>query len=126
MNKAKHTPGPLTAGDIEYGTILQGNFVLYRLNPGVPYEKLNEESKQRLLADATLYAAAPDMLKTLKKAQTLLRLLTVRQVIEAGWDEIAAAAGLNPYCLNEGLASGDEKIRADFVDWVIREAEGRA
>lgn len=37
----------------------------------------------------------------------LLSLLTVRQVIEAG-PEYIEAAGLNPWCIAEGRATGDE------------------
>lgn len=39
----------------------------------------------------------------------LISLLTVRQVIEAGYDAINAA-GLNPYCMREGLADGSERL----------------
>lgn len=39
----------------------------------------------------------------------LASLLTVRQVIEAG-DEYIEAAGLNPWCMREGLATGEERI----------------
>ena len=72
MSKAKHTPGPLAAGTIEYGTILQGPFVLYRLKPCASYEDLNEADKERLYADATLYAAAPEMLQALQYANELI------------------------------------------------------
>lgn len=37
----------------------------------------------------------------------LLRLITVRQVIKAG-DNCIRAVGLNPWAMNEGLATGDE------------------
>lgn len=59
--------------------------------------------------DARLIAAAPALAEALEKALPLLRLLTVRQVIEAG-DEAIDAAGLNPWAINEGLATGDEPI----------------
>jgi len=55
------TPGPLSAGDIERGTIMQGNFVLYRLNPGVKAEERSEALNEQLFADATFYAASPYM-----------------------------------------------------------------
>ena len=45
----------------------------------------------------------------LRRAEVLVPLLTVRQVIEAGGGAIAAA-GLNPWCINEGRATGDERI----------------
>jgi hypothetical protein len=43
------------------------------------------------------------------RARRLIGLLTVRQVIFAG-DEAIEAAGINPWAVNEGLASGDEPI----------------
>ncbi len=49
--------------------------------------------------------------EALVQANTLLPLLTVRQVIEGG-DAAIDASGLNPYCMNEGLATGDEHIDA--------------
>lgn len=55
-----------------------------------------------------------EVVEALQRAQTLIGLLTVRQVIDAG-DEAIDAAGLNPWCLNEGLATGDERIRADWL-----------
>ncbi len=48
----------------------------------------------------------------------LLRLLTVKQVIGAG-DAAIAAAGLNPWCLKEGLAEGTERA---VNEWRIKEA----
>lgn len=45
----------------------------------------------------------------LKRAKKLASLVTVRQVIDVG-DEYIEAAGLNPWCLNEGLTTGDERI----------------
>jgi hypothetical protein len=43
------------------------------------------------------------------KLQSLARRVTIRQVIDAG-DNAIKAAGLNPWCINEGLATGDETI----------------
>jgi len=53
--------------------------------------------------------AVDDLLAVLR----CLRLLqecppTVRQIIEAG-DRAIDAAGINPYAMNEGLATGDER-----------------
>lgn len=63
--------------------------------------------------DGVDMAAARELIAELiaaaKRADVLVRLLTVRQVIEAG-DEAIDAAGLNPYCMNEGLAEGHERI----------------
>lgn len=56
---------------------------------------------------------------------TLARLVTVRQVIEAG-DAAIDAAGLDSWCMNEGLADGSERIglwwTRDLVE-KIRELE---
>ena len=64
--------------------------------------------------------ALADLLDTLERAQTLASLVTVRQAIEAG-DDAINAAGLNPYCMNEGRASGDESIYFWRLDSVIEE-----
>ncbi len=45
------------------------------------------------------------------RAARLISLLTVRQVISAG-DDAITAAGLNPWCINEGLAAGEEKLNS--------------
>ena len=55
----------------------------------------------------------------LKRLRKLASLVTIRQVISAG-DEYIDAAGLNPWCLNEGLATGDERISMDRIDSVLR------
>jgi hypothetical protein len=59
-----------------------------------------------------------EIIETLKRAQKLVPLLTVRQVINAG-DHAIEASGLNPYCLNEGQAIGDEYISSWWIDWAI-------
>ena len=48
----------------------------------------------------------------------LLRQLTVKQVIEAG-DAAIDAAGLNPWCLKEGLVEGSEPA---VSEWRITES----
>ena len=60
-------------------------------------------------ANANLIAASPALAEALERALPLLRLLTVRQVIQTG-DEAINAAGLNPWAINEGLATGGEPI----------------
>ena len=36
-------------------------------------------------------------------------MLTFREILDAGvWEEFCQLKGLNPWCLNEGLASSDE------------------
>ncbi len=44
-------------------------------------------------------------------ARILLGKITVRQVIGSG-EDVIAAVGLNPWCINEGLAAGDESADA--------------
>jgi hypothetical protein len=51
----------------------------------------------------------------LRRCAVLVRLLTVRQVIEAG-DEAIEAAGLNPYAINEGRATGDERLNPWWLE----------
>jgi hypothetical protein len=60
-------------------------------------------------AESLVGVAMHDLLAVLR----CLRLLqecppTVRQIIEAG-DRAIDAAGLNPWCMNEGLAEGNER-----------------
>jgi len=62
------------------------------------------------------------MLRALERAEVLVRLLTVRQVIEAG-DDAIDAAGLSPWCMNEGLADGTESIAAHFIGAAIAMAK---
>jgi len=49
------------------------------------------------------------LIREAERAAVLLPLLTVRQVIDAG-DRAIDAAGLNPWCINEGRATGHERI----------------
>lgn len=55
------------------------------------------------------------LIKEVERLAILARLVTVRQVIEAG-DEAIDAAGLNPWCMNEGLATGDERVYPWWAD----------
>ena len=70
-------------------------------------------SKDKLLKDA---------LDELKKLRILMGLISVKQVIKAG-DEAINACGLNPWCVNEGRATGDEKISTWSVSHLIDEIE---
>lgn len=54
----------------------------------------------------------------LDRLMTLARLVTVRQAIEAG-DDAIAAAGLNPWCMSEGLATGDERVHLWWADDLV-------
>lgn len=47
--------------------------------------------------------------KALERAKPLVRLVTVGMAIRAG-DEAIDAAGLNPWAINEGRATGDEPV----------------
>lgn len=77
-----------------------------------------------LSANVRLIAAAPQMLEALKKAKELVKLITVRQVIDGG-NAAIDASGLNPWCINEGLAYGNEPIDISFITAAISAAEGR-
>jgi hypothetical protein len=56
----------------------------------------------------------------LRRAQRLVRLLTVGQVVDAG-DDAIEAAGLNTWCVNEGLATRESKLNPTFLDYVLGE-----
>ena len=62
-----------------------------------------------------------ERLDRLKRLMPLARLLTVRNVIEAG-DDAIRAAGLNPWCMNEGRATGDERIDLPVSEADVDEA----
>jgi hypothetical protein len=47
--------------------------------------------------------------REIDKLKTLARLVTVNQVFAAGNDAINAS-GLNPWCINEGRATGEETL----------------
>lgn len=66
-----------------------------------------------------------DLLESLKSMRTLAGLVTVRQAIEAG-DRYIEAAGLNPWAINEGLATGNETIGLWSTDLLIERAEDAA
>ena len=64
-------------------------------------------------AQADALTAYPDTIAALeeaiKRAAVLVPLLTVGQVFAAGMEAIEAA-GLDPWCMNEGLANKDSTI----------------
>lgn len=78
--------------------------------------KMIDLAAARIEATAGLVEAAEQVLP-------LLRLLTVRQVIDGG-DEAIAAASLNPRCMNEGIATGDERISPWRLEAAIAKAKG--
>ncbi len=73
---------------------------------------------------ACLIAAAPELLQELKRLRELVSLLTVRQIINAG-DKYIEWAGINQWCMSEGLADGDELYSDWRADAVIAKAEGQ-
>ena len=102
-----------------------------RLHPGTLGQLRNEYADHRLWLGHGHYVDVVDLLdeidrlrsaagevermrEALERASKLIPLLTVRQVISAG-DDAIEAAGLNPWAMNEGLATGDENISADFT-----------
>lgn len=73
-------------------------------------------------------AWAPHVSKSLAEAETaltnakrLVALLTIRDVVEEG-GEALTASGLNPYCMNEGRATGEEPLNLWQVDAAIKRA----
>lgn len=58
-----------------------------------------------------------DDLRNIKTLLPLLKMLTVRQVIQHS-DEAIHACGINPYCINEGRADGSEPaIEWRYDEW---------
>lgn len=94
------TPTPLIDGVMELAHEVWAN-------------DLPAQCAQRISDFARAYAGEKD--NALKRCSELVSILTVRQIIEAG-DDAIKAAGLNPYCMNEGLAKGDEKIDAWWIE----------
>lgn len=57
----------------------------------------------------------------LEELKPLLRMITIKQVIEKG-DKAIDACGLNPWCLKEGLAEGHEPALSSWkIDSLIEE-----
>lgn len=63
-----------------------------------------------------------ELVEAAKRAQVLLRAVTVRRVLEAGSDVIEAS-GLNPWCVNEGRADGSESIGTWWLESAISAVE---
>lgn len=74
-------------------------------------------SYDRLVSDKA------ELMAALTRAEVLLRLVTIRQAIEAS-DEAINAAGLNPYCMNEGTATGSEGINPWWATAVLAKVTG--
>ena len=76
-------------------------------------------------AESALTAAQAriaELEQTLRRAAPLVRLLTVRQVLLSSSNTAIEASGLNPWAINEGLATGDERIDAWWIDATLSPA----
>ena len=62
------------------------------------------------------------LVAALSRCEALVHLLTVRQVVSEGGKALEAS-GLNPWCLNEGLATGDERLSTWWIDAALLAAK---
>lgn len=69
-------------------------------------------------ADIEATKKIPEILKELERLNKLVKCLTVGQIIK---NDLADEAGLNPYAINEGLATGDETYDNWETDSLIEE-----
>ena len=65
---------------------------------------------------------APELLEALKRAEHLVRLLTVEQVMQAG-NAAVDASGLHPFALNEGRADKGDRLSTYWLSAAIAKAE---
>ena len=63
-----------------------------------------------------------EVIAVLKRAKILIEIISVKQVLESD-NDIIFASGINPWCVNEGTATGYEKISTYFIDNMIKEIE---
>jgi hypothetical protein len=87
------------------------------LNYGSRKEMEECVARHRLAATASNAAMVGELVEALERMQALLplmRLITVRQAIEAG-DRVINACGLNPWCINEGRATGSEPAISSWM-----------
>lgn len=75
------------------------------------FGRVGEWEVDAIIRDLSTREPFLSLIREAQKASVLLPLLTVRQVIDAG-DKAINAAGLNPWCINEGRATGHERIGA--------------
>ena len=66
--------------------------------------------------------AVPELLEALKRAEYLVRLLTVEQVMQAG-NAAVDASGLHPFALNEGRADKGDRLSTYLLSAAIAKAE---
>jgi hypothetical protein len=118
----KFTPGPWRLeGPDGFGDY---NVLESASDPVVAAVISNVRLASEVNANARLIASAPELLEALKRVVVLAELVTIRQIIQAG-DDAIKAAGLNPWCINEGLATGDETHSVLFAHAAIIKAESR-
>lgn len=75
-------------------------------------------------ADAAIAAVLEGLrgpIQTVAAILPIIETITIRQAIEAG-DEVIDACGLNPWCMNEGLADGSERALGHWKLEPIRDA----
>ncbi len=65
--------------------------------------------------------AAGEVLDALRCARVLVRPMTVRDALRS--DSAVEAAGLNPWCVNEGRATGEEPLDLSWLDHAIEACE---
>lgn len=71
----------------------------------------------------SLRASVSTLCDAMESMLPLIRMLTVRQVVQAG-DDAINAVGLHPWCIAEGLATGDEPVSVSKFERAIPEAKG--
>ena len=67
-------------------------------------------------------AAFDGMREALRRCLPLLSLVTVRQALDGG-DRAVSASGLNPWCMNEGGATGREAIGTWWAEAALADAD---
>lgn len=59
-----------------------------------------------------------ELVYALLRSQKLIPLVRIGDVIHSN-TEVIDAAGLNPYCINEGRANADDRLSADFIRFAL-------
>lgn len=62
-----------------------------------------------------------ELVHALERCRVLKHSITIREVLQRG-DDAIEAAGLDPWCINEGLADGSETLDLSFIDRALRAA----
>lgn len=107
--------------DGDRGVCSTGGFFNLQRSEEVHDENL--ANAERIVACVNALSGVPDPAALLGEVRAalealipLVECLTIRDIVQAG-DDAIEAVGLHPYCINEGLATGDEpaptwKLRA--------------